>query len=287
MSSPATGQIAFWKAQQELLEQELTTIHQEERYALSGASRSADCCREALIRLQTAQMDQPFESQAGQIRYYKEIRPFFLSRQYFFSRSYVLELCHPSGGYDQQRPFFDTELSRIGSFQQKYSFIGQYVRSGATYLDDRLFCSPMAVTPPWPDQFSPAGPGPYCFDYVLAQLQGDERLQGHILVLLEELRSPGQSEAVAGAVRLTWTDSKTGLIELAYALQSAGVFNNGKAELKEIIDSLQDWCHINLGNYPRTFQEILSRKTGYTNFLDRLRDKLLLRIQTIEGKYDK
>jgi hypothetical protein len=81
-------------------------------------------------------------------------------------------------------------------------------------------------------------------------------------------------------VQMTWTDSKTSLIELAYALHATGSFNNGKAGLKQVTDYLQTPFHVDLGNTSRTFQEILARKRGYTNFLDRLRYRLLQRIES-------
>jgi hypothetical protein len=125
-----------------------------------------------------------------------------------------------------------------------------------------------------------------CYDHAVAQLLAADLLQQYVLEVLDELHQ--QVAGPGGPVpRVTWTDSKTALIELAYALQAAGVLNNGKIDLKDIIEHLQASYHVNLGNYPRTFQEILSRKTGYTNFIDRLRDKLLLRIQQIEEKYDR
>jgi hypothetical protein len=44
---------------------------------------------------------------------------------------------------------------------------------------------------------------------------------------------------------------------------------------------------MDLGHYRRTFQDILARKTGYTNTLDCYRDNLPLRIQKIEEKHIK
>jgi len=42
--------------------------------------------------------------------------------------------------------------------------------------------------------------------------------------------------------------------------------------------------NIELENTSRTFQEILFRKTGYTNFLDKLKAKLLECIEKIEER---
>ena len=44
------------------------------------------------------------------------------------------------------------------------------------------------------------------------------------------------SEPAPATTKLTWTESNTAMIELAYALQSTGVFNGGNAELKQIVE---------------------------------------------------
>ncbi|WP_431217556.1 RteC domain-containing protein [Puia sp. P3] len=119
----------------------------------------------------------------------------------------------------------------------------------------------------------------------VAWLLSLDLMQDYLLRAEEELTRPHDPKQ-RNIAKLTWTDSKSALIELAYAIQSAGSLNDRKASLREIIEGLQAAFNIDLGHYPRVFQEILSRKTGYTTYIDRLREKLLLRIKIIEEKYD-
>jgi hypothetical protein len=60
--------------------------------------------------------------------------------------------------------------------------------------------------------------------------------------------------------KLKWTASKASLIELLYALQTSGSFNNGSIDLKSLATSLENLFDIDLGNYYRVFQEIRIRK---------------------------
>ncbi len=178
--------------------------------------------------------------------------------------------------------FINKELNKIIRFCVKNAFFYQYYRSNASYLDDIYFM-----------RVSSSNNSIAEFDYINADTSfttpGDP-IVSKILAyeLFTSFLDAGNFALPPASQKksttLNWTDSKTGLIELAYALQSAGVFNNGKSDVKQIIDFFQTHFSIELGNTSRTFQEILSRKTGYANFLDRLRAKLLERIDNIENK---
>ena len=245
-------------------------------------------CQQSLNKLQDTVTRQAFHGAEDEGHYYKQVKPFFVSRVIFYSRAYDIEVGRPGSGKKDIKNYLRKNLAHVRSVFTENQFIYRYLRSGSTFLDDRLFISPAAGSTP-----SPLGldiPSelafPLGFDRVVSRIRAAELLEKHLEGQLEELLRPGLAGTQA-APHITWTDSKTGLIELAYALQSAGVLNNGKIDLKEIVDCLSAMFNTQLGNYPRTFQEILARKTGYTNLIDKLRDKLLLRIQKIEDKYDR
>jgi hypothetical protein len=73
---------------------------------------------------------------------------------------------------------------------------------------------------------------------------------------------------------LQWTDSSAGLVEMIYAFYAKGSFNNGNATIREIAEYFEDVFSVHLGNYYRVFQEILCRKKGLTQFMNRLTDRL-------------
>ena len=80
-------------------------------------------------------------------------------------------------------------------------------------------------------------------------------------------------------LKTTWTGSKVALIELAYALHEDNVVNEGKIEVKQIIEFLESVFNISLGQYSATFLELSSRKNGKTKYLDNLKEKLLQRME--------
>ena len=74
--------------------------------------------------------------------------------------------------------------------------------------------------------------------------------------------------------KLFWTDNKTDLIELIYALHSSGAINSGTVDIKELASSFEQMFNIELGDYYRTFLEIKSRKINQTKFIDKIKDSL-------------
>ncbi|GAB6010337.1 RteC domain-containing protein [Dysgonomonas reticulitermitis] len=66
---------------------------------------------------------------------------------------------------------------------------------------------------------------------------------------------PFRKQALPQAL-LRWTANKTDLIELLYALHTAGYFNNGKTSLNRIAQYFGEVFGIDLSCFPRDFYEM-------------------------------
>ena len=73
---------------------------------------------------------------------------------------------------------------------------------------------------------------------------------------------------------LTWTASKSSLVELLYSLHLTHAFNGGNIELSEIVKSVEKILNIDLGNFYKTISEIKNRKNEKTKFLHLLTENL-------------
>jgi hypothetical protein len=111
-----------------------------------------------------------------------------------------------------------------------------------------------------------------------SRILGYERLKQYLLGAVQKIESPS---AIVDS-KLTWTGSKTDLIELIYALQAAGVFNRKDADLKLIASHFENVFNTKLGNYYRVFQDIQLRKSGQTNFIDVLKSRFMERINSFK-----
>ncbi|HEY2649480.1 MAG TPA: RteC domain-containing protein, partial [Puia sp.] len=78
-----------------------------------------------------------------------------------------------------------------------------------------------------------------------------------------------------------WTGKQIDLIELGYALKETGSLNEGNASLKEIFEYLSEVFEVEPGNTSRLFQDIITRKTSQTAFIDLMKEKILKRIEDV------
>jgi hypothetical protein len=83
---------------------------------------------------------------------------------------------------------------------------------------------------------------------------------------------------------LEWTESKSALVELIYALHYQGAVESSKAGIKEIAACFESLFRIELGDYYRTFTDIKLRKSGRAKFLESLKDNLLKKLDEADGR---
>ncbi|WP_397447939.1 RteC domain-containing protein [Polaribacter sp. R77954] len=77
---------------------------------------------------------------------------------------------------------------------------------------------------------------------------------------------------------LSWTGSKTDLVELLFALKESGAIRNGNSEIKKLKEVCEVLFNIKLGNIHKTFSQIKARQKDPTKFLDTLKNGLLQKI---------
>lgn len=126
------------------------------------------------------------------------------------------------------------------------------------------------------------------FDFTVAKILSHDLLQAYLLSEIAALEgNPQQPGRLLPTVRLTWTGTKTELIELVYALDTMECFSYGKVPLIKIASYFESVFNIDLGgNIARNFYDMRIRSEP-TSFLDHLREKLLSRIVNTEGGHKK
>lgn len=110
-------------------------------------------------------------------------------------------------------------------------------------------------------------------DYKVAKIMANDLIQVYIEDKL--YRGDELSSISADPKSPNWTGSKAALIELIYALQTHGDFNNGKTDIRVIARYFENVFDIDLGDFYHTYLEIKNRKINRTKFLDALREALI------------
>jgi hypothetical protein len=103
--------------------------------------------------------------------------------------------------------------------------------------------------------------------------------------LLKELNAATSPLKAKPTTKLKWTGSIVEWVELLYSLHAAGVINGGKATLKFLFRTMGEVFDVDVKEYSRSFTDIKNRIKGdRTTFLDKLKRKLLHRMEEADGK---
>ena len=120
-------------------------------------------------------------------------------------------------------------------------------------------------------------------DFLVANIRANDQIEIYIKNELEILsireQNPNWEQLGSlGNNSFQWTDSKTALVELIYALHSTGSVNNGKTEIRELTTFFGQMFNIKLTDIYRTYLDIKIRSTP-TKYIDTLKKALIKRIE--------
>lgn len=257
---------------------------------LQRAEQSYLLVQQTLKTLREFIANYTFKDADEEIQFFKDLKPQFLRELIFFMELYYLE-AHKPANRDNQVSYLLKEVERIDLFFARNRFLRNYYLTGKTSHDNLFFLrenndNNLPFLPEYSLDMDPT----FCTVHSsrLAQIQAFEQLTEHIDYMVLQIQHPELSLAhkEQGRTMLTWTDSKAALIELVYALHSRGAVNNGKGDIKQIMESLELMFNVQLGNFYRSFQNMRIRKKNRTAYLDTLKESLEHRMdETDVGNY--
>jgi RteC protein len=226
-----------------------------------------------------------FETVDEEIHFFKQVFPETLALHFYYQQRIEWDRLRENGSAECLYRFTDQIFFQAENFRSAQKDFYEYCRDGKTYLDSFYFLRVSPVNRK--HSFAPGliidpqSPPLHC--ELLARLIAFTRLENEMHQRIGESNKHSASKPIQS--KLKWTDKNIFLIELVYALKEQGSFNQGNASLKEIFATLQEVFDVELRNPARQFQDILSRKTGNTNFLDMLIRKLEKKIEDIENDH--
>src|SRR5690606_32729873 len=135
--------------------------------------------------------------------------------------------------------YYKKVLDGLGDYFSRNRNLFNYIRTGQT-INDKIYFIRNAVKEmiiPYPEStfdIDPEFSTPH--SSVLSKLMAYEKLEEHLRHLYYEHQNPDYSvSSLTNKQGGIWTDSKTALIELAYAMHARGSINNGKGDIRMII----------------------------------------------------
>lgn len=221
-----------------------------------------------------------FQDANEEISFFKNTKPFILSKLIYFNDIYLLELRKPNGSKEVLKEYYKKKQTAITEFCNANLDFYQYYRSKATHLDKYYFlrghenyklCHNCGMFDKDP-LFST------CCDHRVAKMLAYDMLEIYLQQRLQNIEKQEVMEYSRASLPdnpFRWTASKVAAIELGYSIYAAGVLNNGNADIKEIMTYIEASFKIDLGDYYRTYLAMRERKRDRTSFLNNLIQKLL------------
>ena len=221
-----------------------------------------------------------FQDANEEISFFKNTKPFILSKLIYFNDIYLLELRKPNGSKEVLKEYYKKKQTAITEFCNANLDFYQYYRSKATHLDKYYFlrghenyklCHNCGMFDKDP-LFST-----YC-DHRVAKMLAYDMLEIYLQQRLQNIEKQEVMEYSRASLPdnpFRWTAPKVAAIELGYSIYAAGVLNNGNADIKEIMTYIEASFKIDLGDYYRTYLAMRERKRDRTPFLNNLIQKLL------------
>lgn len=221
-----------------------------------------------------------------EIFYFKYIKSHLLALIQYYTLIQRIELRKPPVKKKQLKKYYLKELYKAKRKLRKQHFFYNYYKANSNYLDGRLFLRFNK------NLFLTTGEHILDIDkqndtpavHIFAQVEAYEMLRHYLKKKIKTSTAKTQTTPPKKESTLKWTASKVDMIELIYALHASGVFNNGRADIKEIAECFQDMLDVDLGQYNRVFYDIRSRKINKTKFLDTLKDNLKKRMNETENQ---
>jgi len=256
----------------------LQTIAMNALHPLQNAERSYYLLENIMHRLKAFFNGYSFKDETEEIRFFKEIKPAFLSEQIYFEQVYSLEVSRPVGPAAAIRKYYKRAMNRINAFFDKHRQFHTYYRSGLSNLDSQYFVRHHAITYLMPfsmADFDSSFSTPY--SYILARLLAYEQLRDYVYARLKGKPAETGNSPESGNEKgtgITFTGPKAAAEEVILAWNAKGYFNHGNSSLKEQKEAFEQAFNLRLGNIYRAFIGMTIRKKGYTPHLDGMKEAL-------------
>lgn len=247
------------------LKAELNELGNEDLTVFHNYDRSLELIKDALKDFKAIVMNNSFNSVEDEIVFFKEIKPFVLSR--FLFLTFVIQ--HDNLYFISPK---SAEFHVKKMLKEKKSFLAEY----KTYIIQLKSCSLKKEGEYFVrNQFSP----PICSVYseVLLNIQFCT-FHSEILSIFKsykliqnflDLKKENSTSTNIG-IPLKWTQNKTALIELIYALHYSNAINSGNGSIKDLKNVFETVFNVKLGNVYRAYHDFKRREIR-TPFIASLR----------------
>jgi hypothetical protein len=270
------------KAEVQLKELELSDIVKDVPVIVS-------ILKNGFIRMKSLIADYEFKDKLEEIVFFKKTKPQLFCKLIYYKKVHNLELHRPVCGYDTIKAYLEREQEHLNDFYKENNDFIQYYRLGKTLLDEYYFlrhrdemgfnleCFSFERDPNFSTNY----------DFKVAKLLANDMFAIYLNTELIKLKQNEYQidNSIDTDTQEKWTDPKTALVEIIYAIHTEKSVNYGNIDLKVLAAKFGKIFNIDLReDIYRIFLEIRGRKGNRAVYLKRLMDALNRRMEEADSK---
>ena len=230
--------------------------------------------------------DYVFEDKIEEINFFKDTKPKLFSKLIYYQKIYHIELKRPISGYVSQKKYLEKELEQISVFFNKNADFIQYYRSGKTILDECYFLRGNREIDLNLESFYFERDPKFStsFDFKVSKLLANDLLAAYLSLELNKLKlQENTAEPIYVSSQEKWTDKKTALVEIIYAIHATESVSNGNISHKLLAAIFSKAFNVDLSDLYSIFLEI-RRRENRTEYLHRMIKALEKRMDDLDEK---
>lgn len=271
---------AYYKKAIYELEIKINELPYEQGNFLACCEKSIEIIISRISKLKNYVLERGFQNEQEEIYFFKHIKPQFIAKLIYYNAIYKIETKKPNDTKAIKK-YLNEELRKLKKYFDNNLEFYKYYRTNNSFIDDKLFVrgkydiklSLDTIYFETDHRFSTS------HDYKAAKIIANDLIQ----IYIEDQLNNNKQKKPSDKSSLIWTESKTALTELIYALHSGGAFGN--EGIIAIAKTFESTFNISLGDFYHTFMELKSRKINRTKFLDTLKENLLKKMDEEDEMY--
>lgn len=272
----------------ETLENDIKNLELKKSDILFISGQGIKLCKRALEQLRVLIANKKFISKQKEIEFFKSVKPQVVSKLIYYVKRLDIESKRPKAGKKEQVKYLKINIAKLQSFFSNNLEFYHYYKSCATHLDEQYFLIKNKTIRLNIEvfHFYMGKHFSTSHDSTVATIMGYTNLIEYLKLEINKLENTKMGMTTNDAYhmesKLHWTNSKTDLVELIYALYSSGAINSGTADIKDVAIAFQKTFNIDLGDYYHSFVEMRARKINPTKFMDKLKETLMQHMKDLD-----
>lgn len=254
----------------------LEQITFESANTLQRAEKSYLAIQVIIEQLKVYVVEYVFKDMEEEIHFFKEIKPLFIKELIYYTELFYIETNKPVGSAEVIKTYYASCLHRMQVFFERNQYLYLYYRTGRTNHDEVFYrrnSMPDFVLPHCMPEIDTRFSTLHSFK--LSKIMAYELLSDCLQHSILRIGQPEEvPEMKTRKRKRIWTATKSALIEMGYALHASGAVNHGQGDLKELMQDLESFFNVRLGNFYRTIQSMRIRKKNRALYLDILKTSL-------------